>query len=238
MKKWIAFSLAVLCLLALTACGPKPSDANNPEDTRQTTTPDEHQDTYDQILENLKQGNYDGAISMIQQLEKDIIKAENANKGIQEITITSNNWSEYFEFASDYNYYLNSFDEITHINCSTGFKLKDAYQLVTDDQDRRTEVAFEVEQQPYVADVTYDFKAGTFSVGEEKEPSKGKNQTSTNTYTPGVYDDTPQYPGTGVCGIGYQWQGDIDDGTVQEEVVYRIVNVNRAQGTLYIYTYG
>lgn len=235
MKKWIAFVLAVVCILSLTACGAQKDTTAQTDDQEQTTTPDENQAKYDEILQYLQDGEYGIAIDMIEQMEKDAIRAENAAKGVKEITITSDNWSEYFTIEPDYDYYLNSFGEITHINCSTGFRLKDGYELVTDDNERSTSVAFEVEQQPYVADVTYDFTAGTFTLGEEKAPSKGKNQISTNTYTPGVYHKTEQYPGTGVCGIGYTWQGDVDDGPVQEETVYRIVNVLRAEGTLYIY---
>ena len=234
MKKWIAWMLAVVCLLSLAACGAQPAEDQNPTESENVAA-DPNQQKYDEILQFLKDGEYDIAISIIQGMEDDAIKAENANKGIKEIAITSDNWSEYFTIDFDYSYYFNSFDEITHINGSTGFRLKDEYQLVKDDHDRSTSVAFEVEQQPYVADVTYDFKAGTFTLSEEKKPSNGKNQTSTNTYTPSVYHDTRDYPGTGVCGIGYQWQGDVDDGTVQEETVYRIVNVLRAEGTLYIY---
>ena len=236
MKKLIPLLMILVSIFALSACtvhqdGPA---APNGMDATQTTA-DENQEKYNNIIQYLQSGEYDIAIDVIKQMEQEAIKAENAGKGIQEITITSENWQDYFTLGDDVNYYLNSFGEITHINGSTGFCLKEGYELVLDDPNCQTSVAFEVEQQPYVADVTYDFTAGTFALGEEKAPSNGKNSIHTNTYSTSVYHDSKEYPATGVCGIGYQWQGDIDDGTVQEEIVYRIVQVMRAEGTLYIY---
>ncbi len=232
MKKTIALILLVATLFTFAACGrPEPAAF----ETTQGTTTDPNQSQYENIIEYLKTGEYDIAIDVIKQMEKEVVKAENANKGIREIIITTENWSEYFTFGDDYSYYYNDFDEITHINGSIGFCLKEGYKMVLDDPNCPTSVAFEVEQQPYFADVTYDFTAGTFALGEEKAPSSGKNVIHTNTFTDSVYYEAPEYPATGVCGIGYQWQGDIEDGTVQEEIVYRIVNVLRAEGTLYVY---
>ena len=257
MKKFLALILVLVMCLSLAACGSGQDndtsgsgndggsqsggaqwgDANGSGNNGGSTA-DPNQGKYDQIIQRLKDGEYDYAISLIQGMKQDAIKAENAAKGIREITITLDNWNEYFEIAEGYSYthYYNSFKEITTINASTGIKLKDQYKLVQDDNDRRTSVAFEADLQRFNAEVTYDFDNGTCTVGEKGEiADMGNPKRFTNTYTPGVYHKTEMDPGDGVMGIGYTWQGIKEDGVVQNEYVSYILQMTRAQGTLYIY---
>ena len=253
MKKFIALMLLLALCLTAAACGRMPENngpdgAQNQNGTQNQngqqnsgdggTASDPLQSKYDQIIQWLKEGQYSAAVGQIQQMEKDAIKAENAKKGIREVTITQDNWSEYFEIADtySYNYYYNSFKEITTLNCSTGLKLKDGYKLVLDDSQRKTSVAFEAELVRFYADVTYDFTAGICVVGEKGEQADmGNSKLFTTTYTPNVYMKTEMDPGDGIAGIGYSWQGLLEDGPMQKEVVSYIQQVTRAQGTLYIY---
>ena len=255
MKKFLALILVLVMCLSLAACGSgqdKDTSGSGNDGGSQSggaqwgdangsgnnggSTADPNQGKYDQIIQWLKDGEYDSAISQIERMKQDALKAENAAKGIREITITMDNWSEYFEIvdARVDDYYLNSFKEITTINCSTGIKLKDQYKLVQDDNDRSTSVAFEADLQRFNAEVTYDFDNGTCTVGEQGEAVENI-KSFTNTYTPGVYTKTDMDPGDGAVGIGYRWQGIKEDGTVQNEMVSYFLQMTRAQGTLYIY---
>ena len=255
MKKFLALILVLVMCLSLAACGSgqdKDTSGSGNNGGSQSggaqwgdgngsgnnggSTADPNQGKYDEIIQWLKDGKYDEAISLIEGMKKDALKAENADKGIREITITMDNWSEYFEIAEGYSYthYYNSFKEITTINASTGIKLKDQYKLVQDDNERSTSVAFEADLQRFNAEVTYDFANGTCTVGEQGEAVENI-KSFTNTYTPGVYTKTDMDPGDGVMGIGYTWQGIKEDGLVQNEYVSYILQITRVQGTLYIY---
>ena len=145
-KKIIALILVLVMCLSLAACGSgqdKDTSGSGNDGGSQSggaqwgdangsgnnggSTADPNQGKYDQIIQWLKDGEYDSAISQIERMKQDALKAENAAKGIREITITMDNWSEYFEIADARtgDYHLNSFKEITTINCSVGIKLKD-----------------------------------------------------------------------------------------------------------------
>ena len=216
MKKVYLYIISMIFLCSLTACGSQTNE------------------NYSEIINCLENKNYDSAIQLIEQMKKDELALQNANKGIKEVQITIDNWDQYFEFGYSYDYYMNSFDEITHINCASGFKLKDEYQIVMDNS-CETSVSFEATLESYDANVTYDFDKGSFTVSEPL--SEGKHTTNhTTTYHKSVNESYgKESPADGVAGMGSMWQGSSEGGNVQEESVTRIVEVLRAQGTLYIY---
>ena len=239
MKRILALLLVLVLCFSICSCNSSDTGAKDGQQETENAgvETDALQEDYDEIINSLKNKEYDIAINMIKQLQKDAIKAENDAKGIKEVAITIDNWDEYFEFGYNYYYYHNSFGEITHINCASGFKLKDGYEIVKDNNDCKSSVAFEAELEQYEGEVTYDFKAGTYSVVDIDDNKEDNNKkTSTTTFSDSIYMEySKDYPVTGVAGIGYGWQGAVDDGDVQKESVTRIIEVLRAEGTIYLY---
>lgn len=242
MKKILIVLMALILSLGLFSCGSaddyneKKYEIENNADVDANTVDEEEKEKYQNIIQMIKDKNYDGAISSINQMKDDEAKAENDKKGIREVAITMDNWSEYFEFGYTYDYYTNAFDEITHVNAYCGIGLKEGYELVVDDENCDSSVSFEAGMETYYAYVTYDFAAGTFSIGGPTDNDYKYTKNETATYTDSVYTSFSENdPATGFAGIGYGWQGDVDDGETQEESVSRIVDVVRAEGIIYIY---
>ena len=227
MKRIFTWILALLLLFSLTACGEKDVQNDPPPGP-----PAEEESRYQYIFDWIENGEYGMAISELEHLQQEAIQKENEAKGIQEITITIDNWDQYFELDWGYDNYTNAFDEITHVNKVAVIKLKDEYTPVSKwDMDApETSVNFEVRIANYNSvTCTADFVTGTMSIGAYREANsfdKFSNNFS-------VWGDPPYD-----CSIGYFMQISAKEGQEQvtEDITVHIPEeVLRAEGTLYIY---
>lgn len=227
MKRIFTWILALLLLFSLTACGEKDTQKDPSSDP-----PAGEESQYQHIFDWIENGEYGMAISELERLQQEAIQKENEAKGIQEITITIDNWDQYFELDWGYNNYTNAFDEITHVNKVAVIKLKDEYTPVNKwDMDApETSVNFEVRMANYNSvTCTADFTTGTMTIGAYREPNY--YDKATNNFS--VWGDPPYD-----CSIGPFMQISAKEGQEQvteDTTVHIPEEVLRAEGTLYIY---
>ena len=158
------------------------------------------------------------------------------NKEIVEITITNENWAEYFEAGFAQDYFENNLGDVTHMNCSAGIKLKDEHQIVLNSDLHKTNVDFEAELVSQFADVSFDFKKGTFEIVNDKKGGTPKTSVVSATFTTDAFEATvSEFPASGAVALGDVWQGVNDGGTSQLKIISRVSKVLNANGVLYLY---
>lgn len=170
--------------------------------------------------------DYDGLINWAQQRKEEARKAEMEARGIVEITITIDNWDQYFEYVpTGYPYIRNSFDELTHMNMLGGLRLKDGYNMV---EDGGTQVNFEMETYMETRTCTVDFTAETFEYGEAVKQGT-RLDTTTTRFSDRCYGE--------VLGFGSIDQVNSDNGNqiTTELTIEAISRMLRAEGVLYLY---
>ena len=183
-------------------------------------------DSFEWVISWLEEGEYDAIIRRLEQMQEEERKAEMEAKGIVEITITIDNWDEYFEYVPySYPYIRNAFGEITHMNCCGGLRLKDGYSMV---EDGGTDVKFEMETHMETFVCTIDFTTGSYEFGEVT-----KVDTNTDTTTAHFSD----YYYNSILSFGIIGQLNNDDGNfiTKETSIEVITQMLRAEGTLVLY---
>lgn len=183
---------------------------------------------YSWLISSLEDGEYDYIIDRMEDMKEEAKKAELEAKGVQEITITIDNWDQYFEYVpSGYPYIYNSFNELTHMNMVGGLTLKDEYQMA---EGSGTKVSFEMETNLETRSCTVDFTTGTFEYGEvtKQEPAR-TNAVATTSYS--------DYTSGNLASFGSLAQMNNSDGNLSTQNVQigGLVQMLRAEGTLYIY---
>ena len=184
---------------------------------------------YTTIINYLQRGNYEYVISAVEQMEEDAWIAEMESRGIEEITVTIENWDEYFEYTpNSYVYITNAFGEVDVINFTGGIKLKEGYVLADNAGSR---VNFEFESRTETRECTIDFETGEVEFG--KIVSVADRVT---TYTTAFSDHTWSLKTKTVSfGQIYQAQNGTERIVKTEKNVCNVSKMLRVQGTLYLY---
>ena len=245
MKKVISLLLALVMCLSLCACSGGNDEISLDEyktiiDQQKQTISEyestisnykEQQEKYADIFGELENGNYDSAINMIQQLQEEAKRAEYESMGIEEITITIDNWDQYFEYTPNGEVYItNSFGEIDVFNFTGGIKLKDEYIMV---ENGGTSVSFEIVSDLEERSCTIDFESGSIEYGEVVSIAEERIDTYTTSFSDWVW----AYGGNGVATFGQIHQAHRGEELIvtQKLAFCNITEMLRAEGTLYIY---
>ena len=191
---------------------------------------------YSWVIGALENGDYDHIIYRTEEIRREKELEALAALGVREVAVTLENWQEYFEpTVFGYSYIKNSFGEATLVNVAGGLKLKDGYRLA---EDTESLVKFGFVMETETRSCTVNFDTLEISFGEPVESSyyRKENNTTSFQYSGDIslmFADRPRY----TTGIGYIDQVNDDKGrTVTENVtIYKIVEMLRVEGTLYIY---
>ena len=236
MKKILSAVMALAMCLSLCACGGG-NQANVAElaaviEENKATIEElraqlNQYEEYDWLIRDLEDGEYDYIIDCMEDMKEEAKKAELEAKGIEEIAITIDNWDQYFEYVpSGYPVLYNSFNELTDMNMVGGLTLKDEYQMV---EGSGTNVSFEIESNLETRSCTVDFTTGTFEYGEvtKQEAALLGNAVTTTSYS--------EYSNVAVFGSGTRMDNREGNLSTQNVRIAGLVQVLRAEGTLYIY---
>ena len=157
------------------------------------------------------------------------------------VEITMDNWEEYFVLEAAYDLFENSFGEYDNIHLGKAFCLRQEYaeKFVTDSEEYKSKVGFELQYTTEHRKVTIDPVSGTYEIGEETY------------FTDAEITDTDEQPLTdyrniSTSGIVRSYGENIASVFLDNRVlttndygdlnyVWKDCEVLRAEGTLYLY---
>ena len=126
-RKYGRFIMMLLCAAMVTACGSSqaagPADgaaASGTEDPAGEEGAVDLAEKYSEIITYLENEEYDEAI--------EAINAMRPEPETETLSITLDNWQEYFSFVDDYRYEYDAQGAITETNYHIFFQLKEEYQ--------------------------------------------------------------------------------------------------------------
>ena len=126
-RKYGKLIMMLICAAMVTACGSTqtagPADgaaASGTEDPAGEESTVDLAEKYSEIITHLENGEYDEAI--------EAINAMRPEPETETISITLDNWQEYFSFVDDYRYEYDAQGAITETNYHIFFQLKEEYQ--------------------------------------------------------------------------------------------------------------
>ena len=166
-------------------------------------------------------------------------ESENENNApvqkIEKFEINSDNWDDYFRYDYCHIVYTDGpGGDVLMITTNLGIALKDGYRIVLDDPSKQSSVAFEVKGEYYLSYVNYDFENRTVEMGEPSGNSHTIPYENKVIFDNACCELNKSYP-RGIRSVGQNWVGEVENGPVQEEQVFRILDVTSAQGTVYVY---
>lgn len=212
-KKILSVFLATTIVMSLIGCGTK-------EETSNTTNVEEE-------VENV-------AEQKVEEVVEEVVEPV-------AVEITMDNWEEYFVLEDAYDLFENSFGEYDNIHLGKAFCLRQEYaeKFVTDSEEYKSKVGFELQYTTEHRKVTIDPVSGTYEIGEETY------------FTDAEITDTDEQPLTdyrniSTSGIVRSYGENIASVFLDNRVlttndygdlnyVWKDCEVLRAEGTLYLY---
>lgn len=200
-------------------------------------------DEYIVVLQYIMDENYDGAIQALEQRKEEAYRADLASRGVEEVTITLDNWQEYFEITDFVSTWKNSFGEVDSMQYGYSLSLKNEYVSKVDDADVAFEYYF---SEPCYADIEYNLETKEIVVGEayteeqikdKKMPVLGmhalEEHSGTNSFNSGNIEK-----GAGYKVMNYEYAGApltiTDNVATWCSAFYQNAEIIRIQGTLTI----
>ena len=142
-RKYGKLIMMLICAAMVTACGSSqtagPADgaaASGTEDPAGEEGTVDLAEKYSEIITHLENEEYDEAI--------EAINAMRPEPETETISITLDNWQEYFSFVDDYRYEYDAQGAITETNYHIFFQLKEDYRYEYDAQGAITETNYHI----------------------------------------------------------------------------------------------